>query len=1091
MSSRVGSVALLVAALVASVVPAASPAAGDASAPPPGSEPPPELSAVGVPERGEHDYLLELDDPPTAVAFAEAQEAGQSEARAADAAEAHKATIDRAHSELHRALRAELPDAPVLFDVAVTFNGVAVRADARDRERLERMPGVTAVHRLVPKERENASSVRLIGAAPAWETYQVQGKGMRVGIIDTGVDYLHVDFGGPGTAAAYANNNTTVIGDTAGYFPGPKVAGGRDFAGDGYTGSNAPSPDPDPMDCAPSSGGGHGTHVAATAAGYGVRANGARYRGDYNASFPFGPMRIGPGVAPLAKLYALRVFGCTGKTNLVVAALDWAVDPNGDGNPADHLDVVNLSLGTSYGSPFDAESIAVNNAALAGVVVVGSAGNSGDGYYATGSPNSATRGISTAASVDSTDIVDAIRVGAPAAIAGDKPALSSSNYNHAGAADITRSLVYPSGSNGQLSGCEAFSPANASLVNDKFVLLDWLPSGVTTSPCGSATRVTNAAAAGAKGVVLGYNEPVVDITIAGASSIPSYITGSTVAAQLKANLAANPSLTFSSTLLVSTRVVETTRTNTLSTFSSRGPRPVDNALKPDISAPGQTIFSARAHSGNAGRSQNGTSMAAPHMAGVMALLRQRRPGWTVEELKAAAMNTATVEISAQPSGQKPLYGPARVGAGRVHVPNALATDVVAYNLNQRGAVSVSFGAVETIVPLTLTRTVRIANKGAVARSFSVSYLPRTLVKGATVGFPLGSTANVGAGATVDIPVELRITNPRLMQNTHDPTIEETQNSSTRHWLNEVSGLISLVPTAGPTLRVPVHAVVRPASNMAGPSSTTFPGPAGEVDLPLTGRSVETGTGSIGHNSVVTAMELAGTSAAQTGLGLGSRAADLRFIGVTSDAATQTLANTRVYFGIVTHRPWTTPSWEHAEFAIYIDTNRNGSDDYVLWNTRIVDTDLYVTAVRKLSTSVTSVDSWTNGFAAQLPTALDNSTVMVLPVKVANLGLSTGASRFDYRIEARDAEYNLIDTAGPFTFDADAPGIDFTAGLVGGTRSPGTSNVPMYYDRPGNWIDARANRAQYLANKSVGVLLLHHYNLLAKRAQRVKVTIPAS
>ena len=96
-----------------------------------------------------------------------------------------------------------------------------------------------------------------------------------------------------------------------------------------------PQPDPDPLD-----GNGHGSHVAGTAAGIGV------------------PGSVGPGVAPGAELYALKVFGDAGGTTDVTSlAIEWAMDPNGDGDMSDHLDVINMSLGSPFGEPDDPSAI--------------------------------------------------------------------------------------------------------------------------------------------------------------------------------------------------------------------------------------------------------------------------------------------------------------------------------------------------------------------------------------------------------------------------------------------------------------------------------------------------------------------------------------------------------------------------------------------------------------------------------------------------------------------------------------------------------------------------------------------------------------
>ena len=130
-------------------------------------------------------------------------------------------------------------------------------------------------------------------------------------------------------------------------------------------------------------------HVAGSAAGFGVNADGSTYAGAYDSSTDFGAMRIGPGMAPEAKIFAIKVFGCDGSTDVVTEAIDHAVDPNGDGDPTDHVDVINMSLGSDFGSDQDSDSIASRAAVNMGVSVVASAMVSRSGIRASHAVSSA------------------------------------------------------------------------------------------------------------------------------------------------------------------------------------------------------------------------------------------------------------------------------------------------------------------------------------------------------------------------------------------------------------------------------------------------------------------------------------------------------------------------------------------------------------------------------------------------------------------------------------------------------------------------------------------------------------------------------
>jgi hypothetical protein len=389
------------------------------------------LKAPAVPTT----WLVELEDAPAAHAWAEVVEraAGGSRglpavrAEAAAAAEARIAALRAAQN----ALAPELSRLGVreVYRVQRALNGIAVLANPRQLSALRALPGVKRVRPIQPEVLHNRTSVPFIGAPQVWtSTPQVptglRGHGMRIGIIDTGLDYIHGTFGGSGLLADYQQAATDSSAWTTnprsgpGRFPTAKVVGGWDFAGDDYSAGvpaqATPQPDPNPMDC-----NGHGSHVAGTAAGFGVTAAGATYTGAFNATDPYSTApRIGPGVAPEASLYALRVFGCGGSTALAAEAIDWAIDPDGDGDFSDHLDVINMSLGSDFGGPSDVTAEASEAAARAGVVVVASAGNGGDTYFVAGSPAASGRTISVA------NVTDAgsgayVQVTAPPSVAGN------------------------------------------------------------------------------------------------------------------------------------------------------------------------------------------------------------------------------------------------------------------------------------------------------------------------------------------------------------------------------------------------------------------------------------------------------------------------------------------------------------------------------------------------------------------------------------------------------------------------------------------------------------------------------------------------
>src|SRR5439155_9882497 len=126
-------------------------------------------------------------------------------------------------------------------------------------------------------------------------------------------------------------------------------------------------------------------------------------------------------------------------------------------------------------------------------------------------------------------------------------------------------------------------------------------------------------------------------------------------------------------------------------------------VKPDVPAVGQAVFSVDVGTGDQGKTLSGTSMASPMTAGLAALVRSRHPDWTPEEVKADIMNTAGQDVFTGPNHSGDKYAPNRVGAGRIQAEQALNNQVLAYVVNDPGAVSVSFGPVAVTGPVHLSK----------------------------------------------------------------------------------------------------------------------------------------------------------------------------------------------------------------------------------------------------------------------------------------------------------------------------------------------------------------------------------------------------
>ncbi|HWS90899.1 MAG TPA: S8 family serine peptidase [Pyrinomonadaceae bacterium] len=1075
--------------------------------------------------------FVELNEAPTTQVYADVLEKSKAslsrpaaEAVANKAAQEQLSAVKREQSAMAARLTSSF-GVKEMYRTQRVLNGIAVTADAAQVEALRAAPGVKAVLNIPEHFPTNATSVPFIKAPQLWDNSlgikpDLTGRNIKLGIIDTGIDYLHGDFGGSGALADYTANNRTTNAD--GYFPTAKVVGGFDFAGDAYNASNTPMPDPDPMDC-----NGHGTHVAGTAAGLGVLATGASFNGPYGVGTPFGAMRIGPGVAPGASLYALRVFGCAGGTFLTTQAIEWSVDPNADGDFSDRLDVINMSLGGTYGNDTDASAAASNNAVLAGVIVVTSAGNDADTYFIHGSPGTAKRAISTAASSDNGQGTGPIlRINsAPTApaLVGTKTAAVQRAWGPGPSGQTANVVTVVDGvTNGQPSGptpnptpvadtssgtttdaCQPLTPASAQAVRGKIALAD-------RGLCSVKTKTVNVQNAGAIALIVNNNNTT-DTTPPVFADDPNIhdnivIPTVTVLKQDGDAIKSQPPDSVNVTLL--------SMADTIAGFSSRGPRRQPLGLKPDITAPGLSIVSAQTGTtcpagpntcqtpnptgflpGNQSLLLQGTSMAAPHIAGLMAILRQLHPDWTVEELKALAMNGAVSDIFTLPNGAGTRYGLSRVGAGRADAVRSASNTAVAYDATDTGAVSVSGFDNEVVGSVSgRSRTIRVVNKGTTDVTYTLGLDTVNDAPGVSFSLPDGNTLTVPAGQARTFRVAMNAVADQ-MDHAREPSVATTQLGNGRHFLTEEGAYVTFTANSQVQMRVPVYVSPRPASLMeATDTLVTGAATSGQTALALSGQDVCTGTrpggapdcaGSFPTDvvSLVTPFELQAVSPAKGGV---PAHADLRHVGVSSDG-------TNIYFGLSSYGDWTWPS--DVEFDIFIDTNEDGIYERVAFNTFLTSnaqgvrgTDVFVTAVLNNQTGAQTGLTFLNGFGGNsLDTAIYNNNTMVMVVPISSLGFATGDTSFRYRIDVFD--WNLsgrTDDVGrgtfggansPLTFNYAAPGLNFPA-----TPSAVTTSAIMFADMDGRTIPTNFNKTNLTANRSLGGLLLHHHNARGTRAE---------
>ena len=706
------------------------------------------------------------------------------------------------------------------------INGLRIHIPATQLEALRANPHVADVQLVTRYKRmtvtggavsgrggatpSNAGAATEVQAKNVWAQTATSkagtGFGVKVAVIDTGIDYTHDDFVRDGDVT----------------FPTAKVVAGYDLVGDAYAPGDGgihelPQPDSDPMDCTIAQGGGHGTHVAGTIAGYGIK-NGHTYgtvAGEYyKSTTDVSTFTLAPGMAPLASLIAVRVFGCDGATELAADGIEKAV--------ALGANVINLSLGSPYGIKGGAEQAAINAAEKAGVTVVIAAGNEGDKPFLVGSPSTEDGAISVAALDDRASYPGAIISNAQYSWALTKngviggPHVVFLNTNLYDLSTPVSGYLHKVAKNGDASkfalGCPATGDDGATYTPD------WDTSGenltgkiafIRRGVCTFKEKVAAMKAKGAVAVVILQKQEIIDggdtssyppfqgpetptgdipvLMINGADeyqidgAITSYGDAGIVPREM--DITTSPG-----------DVVSNPNYHTVADFSSGGPRWGDLALKPEVAAPGVDIVSAASGSGNGVAWFSGTSMATPVVAGVAALVKQANPKWTPALIKSALIDTATS------IGSNILLR--SVGAGRVNALNAVKAKVT---IDAGPNATMSFGMVygDAAATLTKSQTFVVKNNGTTTASYKFAAAAAagfTIPSGVTVKIYNGSALvksttaiSLGAGKSKTLTVKLVAT-------------AAAQKSFSTFGESTLNVVITGTSSVKPSLRLPVFAM---------------------------------------------------------------------------------------------------------------------------------------------------------------------------------------------------------------------------------------------------------------------------------------------
>ena len=595
------------------------------------------------------------------------------------AVKSYRAQLSAVRNDFKQWLRANANAANVTGEFDISLNAVAVELNGVSLDTIRSAPQVArAEFEGVYRPTVTDPDLSIISAIEAWATAggaANAGAGVKVAIIDTGIDVTHPCF--------------SQYGDDT---PGDPFTNGKVLNAAVYNNKN------NQTRYTPADVNGHGTHVSGTVA----------CKADTPASvngvaIPYGVS----GVAPAAKLGNFNVFpGAVedARSEDIMNALEDALELG--------YDVANMSLGGGSNGFNDLLAHAVDNADVANMVVAVAAGNSGPGAFTIESPGKAARALTAGASTVPHFVGPSLRVG-PSTFGmavGDFPTVAS---------DLTAPLGVVAGTTNGLNTACAALPAGS--LTGKIAV-------ISRGVCLFSEKIRNAQNAGAVAAVV-VNNVAGDPTAMGRGGIPNEPTIPAYMVALQsapALIAANGQ---SATISAAMSYFLTNNVDIRAGFSSAGPTDVDFRVKPDVMAPGVNVLSAQPSKvlvegelePNCAAPPcwaffQGTSMATPHLAGSAAVVRGKFPAWSSTDVRSAIVNTADQgKVTSHVNGTTVLTDPNIVGAGRENLLSAVNAKVAL------DPVSVSFGSVPSGSGQTRTATIALTTlSGSGAYTASVT-----------------------------------------------------------------------------------------------------------------------------------------------------------------------------------------------------------------------------------------------------------------------------------------------------------------------------------------------------------------------------------